>query len=407
MGVNTIVTGHVGYYYNNHRDTTDWYRLTTTQDGLIQLTLNPVNGSSTWVTLYDHNGNTVLSSVQSNVTFTASKDGLAAGTYYAEVYCYYNNQFTPYVLKDSLFTPVQANDKEPNNSTATALILAPNTAVTGHIGYYYNNLRDTTDWYKITLAGNGSIKLTLSPVNGTSTWLTLYDNNGTTVLSSNQSNSTFTINKDGLTAGTYYVAVYCYYNSQFTPYILKDSLTTSLPVTFINFNGVLQNNTAVLNWSTANESNNKGFEVEKSTDGQTYTSIGFVNGHGNSSTINNYNFIDAKLFSGANYYRLKQIDNDGKFDYSSVIKIDFMKFAWKIYGNPVNNSHIQLMLDKQANVSVQILSLNGSVVQIISKGNLAAGDYSIPLNLNNAGAGVYLVKLLIDNQSYTSRIVKQ
>ncbi|MFZ1799483.1 MAG: T9SS type A sorting domain-containing protein [Chitinophagaceae bacterium] len=180
----------------------------------------------------------------------------------------------------------------------------------------------------------------------------------------------------------------------------------TLPVTFLNFDGVLQNQSAHLTWSTANEINDKGFEVQKSMDGQTFTDIGFVNGQGNSTTVNNYNYTDPKILSGSNYYRLKQIDNDGRFTYSSVIKLDYSKFDWAILGNASNNMWVQVQLDKSANVTVQIISMNGNIIQTIEKGNMNAGTYSIPLNLKNTSSGMYVVKLVVDNQSYSKKIIK-
>jgi hypothetical protein len=181
----------------------------------------------------------------------------------------------------------------------------------------------------------------------------------------------------------------------------------ALPVTLLNFDGTLLKSEVHLTWTTAAESNNKGFEVQKSMDGQTFIKIGFVGGHDNSSNINSYSFIDPKVLSGVSYYRLQQIDFDGRFTYSSVIQIAYSKFDWTVSGNPVNNnSWIQLQLDKSANVSVQIISMNGSILQKINKGNIIAGTYSIPLNMGNTAPGIYVVRLVVDEQTYSKTIVK-
>ncbi len=180
----------------------------------------------------------------------------------------------------------------------------------------------------------------------------------------------------------------------------------TLPVKFISFDGVLQNNEAVLNWSTASEINNKGFDVERSSDGQNFASIGFVQGNGTTSIKSNYTFSDPKLVSGNNYYRLKQEDYDGKIAYSSVINLQFSKLDWSVLGNPSNNEWMQLQLDKQHNVSIQIVSLSGKVVQTINKGTLGQGTYSIPLDLSNTASGMYIVKLIVDGQSSSKTILK-
>ncbi|MEO7044770.1 MAG: T9SS type A sorting domain-containing protein [Ferruginibacter sp.] len=181
----------------------------------------------------------------------------------------------------------------------------------------------------------------------------------------------------------------------------------SLPVTLTNFDGVLQNGNALLKWSTATEINNKGYEVQKSMGGQTFTDIGFVAGHGNSSQLHNYNYTDVKVLSGSNYYRLKQIDFDGKLTYSSIIKLDYAKFDWAILGNPVSrNSWLQVQMDKTANVIVQVVASNGNVIQTINKGKITSGTYSIPLNLSNVSSGIYVVRLIVDGKNYSKEIIK-
>ena len=185
------------------------------------------------------------------------------------------------------------------------------------------------------------------------------------------------------------------------------SYETVLPVTLIGFTGSIKNNAAVLNWSTASELNNKGFEVQLSHDNKNFSAIGFVAGNGNTSAISQYSFMDdSKMLSGSNYYRLKQIDNDGNYKYSNVVKLDFKRSSWNIFGNPSKNPSIQLQTDAQSNVAVQIVSLNGQVIQTINKGTLAAGTYNIPLNLTNAAHGTYIVRLTIDKDVFTKKIVQ-
>jgi hypothetical protein len=226
LPLNGKKTGHTGYYYHNQRDTSDWYKITTNADGLLRLSLTPANSRYVWIYLYDNNGTTLLNSGNSNKAFSVDQDGLAAGTYYVRVKTYYNTEFAPYTLTDSLFEPAQANDIEPNDTKAQAKVLPLNGRKTGHAGYYYNNLRDTSDWYKVTTSADGLLRLFLTPANGNYVWIYLYDNNGTTLLNSDNSNKAFTVNQDGLASGTYYVRIKTYYNTQFAPYTLSDSLIT-------------------------------------------------------------------------------------------------------------------------------------------------------------------------------------
>ena len=162
----------------------------------------------------------------------------------------------------------------------------------------------------------------------------------------------------------------------------------------------------MLNWSVANEINNKGYYIERSLNRSGFNSIAFIAGK-SAAKQTAYTYTDNNLVNGITYYRIKEIDNDGKYMYSGVQKIEFSNFAWKINGNPVNNSFIELMLDKPANISITILSSNGNIIKTIKKGNLDTGNYSVPLNINNLSAGLYIVRLMVDNKAYASAIIKQ
>lgn len=186
-------------------------------------------------------------------------------------------------------------------------------------------------------------------------------------------------------------------------------LTTVLPVNYLSFDGAIQNNHANLKWSTANESNNKGFDVERSIDGQHFSAIGFVAGHGSSANVNNYSYNDnSKLLSSNIYYRLKQTDLDGKYTYSKTIHLtQENKFGWIVYPNPaVTDTWLTLNLPNNAKVTVQVASANGKILQAVDKGTLTPGTYSLPLSLNNVAHGTYFVKLIVDNKTYTQTIIK-
>ena len=232
------VTGHIGYYYNNHRDSSDWYKVTTNSDGLLRLNITTEPSTlSAYINyyLYDNDGVTLLSSntTGSNTTNSYSIDGLAAGTYYVKMSQYNVNDYVSYKLADSLFAPPVANDIEPNNTEATADSFPLNTTITGHLGYYYNNHRDSSDWYKVTTNTDGMLQFTIttepSSLNAYINYA-LYDNDGTTVIASSTIGSVTTnvYNIDGLAKGTYYLRIYQYTTSDYVSYKVKDSLYTYL-----------------------------------------------------------------------------------------------------------------------------------------------------------------------------------
>ncbi len=226
LPLNGSKQGHVNYYYNNHKDSVDWYKVTTNGDGRLRITMTSGNGQNVWAYLFDNDAKTpIASGYTSGSAVVVNQDGLAAGTYYIRVNTYYTSEFAPYTLADSLFKPTEANDAEPDSSKATALTLPLNGSVTGHVDYYYNNHRDSVDEYKLVTNADGNINLSLSIPNGTNVWFNLYDNDGTTLLHQAYTPGDFNYNVDGLSKGTYYVKVFCYYNGQFAPYTLKNKLT--------------------------------------------------------------------------------------------------------------------------------------------------------------------------------------
>ncbi len=415
---NSTKTGHIGYYYNNMRDSTDWYKLSTNADGLIKITFKSVSNDTILGSVYDYYGKTILDSAfaTKEITPTIKIDGLASGNYYIRITT--AKGFTPYILSDSLLTyNTYPRDREPNKHPYQANILPANSTVTGHISFYKNNKVDSTDYFKLTYTGTtGNLSLTVNILPALIDSLVrgirfdvFRDTLAAPISRNSFSQRNNILNLTSLTAGDYYIRVRGLKQSLGggVAYSITDSFGVALPITFISFNGRVNNGEANLNWSTAAEINNKGFEVQKSMDGETFAPIGFIKGAGNSSGINNYSFSDPKLLSGADYYRLKQIDFDDKFIYSSTIKLNYSKFDWTISGNPVNNdSWMQLQLDKASNVFVQVFSINGKIIQTINKGNIPEGTYSIPLNLRNAGSGMYVVRLVINNKAYSKKIIK-
>ena len=174
----------------------------------------------------------------------------------------------------------------------------------------------------------------------------------------------------------------------------------ALPITLISFTGTVSSSSAILNWTTSQSVNNKGFEVQKSKDGQTFSDIGFV-----ASTFSGqYSFTDASLSPGTSLYRLKIIDANGSFTYSPVVNLNYSSFNWSVM-NRSSNVYLQLQLDKQSSVSIQVVAANGTVLQSINKGKIEKGSYSIPLTVNNTSPGLYIIRLLANGKSDSKKII--
>lgn len=174
-----------------------------------------------------------------------------------------------------------------------------------------------------------------------------------------------------------------------------------LPVKLISFNGAKDRNQVKLTWSTAQEINSKEFVVERSAYGSNYSSIGKVMANGNSSSISNYQFNDASPNAGVNFYRLKMVDADSKFEYSKVVKIDFSKnYTITISPNPAKSFFNVTVANISAPMILEITDVSGRVLQtqtISNQNNVVA--------VNNLSKGLYFVKLKNANTSYTEKLV--
>ncbi len=226
---------------------------------------------------------------------------------------------------------------------------------------------------------------------------------------------TFSVN----TSGTYYIGFQAYSDADMDILVVNDITVSSstTPVSLLNFRGERNNATVnTLSWTTANEINNKGFEIERSLDGKDFSRIAYVatkaeNGNSNSNIT--YGFADEKAAPSVTYYKLKQIDLDGKFAYSKVVSVNAVKvskleFA-RIYPNPVNDKlNVVIVAPKADKVSFVVTDMAGKVV-LQQAASVAEGDNTISLNIQQLKAGNYLVKAICAEgcETAVNKFVKQ
>lgn len=144
--------------------------------------------------------------------------------------------------------------------------------------------------------------------------------------------------------------------------IARYSNEVILPVSLVNFTVKKQNSTTLLQWQTTNEINNSYFDVERSKDSKTFYSIGTKQGSNNDG-INNYSFTDHAPLKGINYYRLKQIDKDGKFSLSKTVSAMFEQTKTKLYPNPSHDGKFSFELwNVYNNIKVFVTDEAGRIV---------------------------------------------
>jgi hypothetical protein len=163
-----------------------------------------------------------------------------------------------------------------------------------------------------------------------------------------------------------------------------------------------------LRWSTTNEINNKGYDIERSEDGSNFFRIGFVDAKRNISSVYDYTFTDINFKSGANFYRLKQIDIGSNFKYSRIIKIKVPIpniYQAVIAPNPFSNvTTISFSLTQSANVSLKIFDLPGKLITTLVNSEIQAGVHEFKWEGNKVSAGIYFLRIEAGNYSETRKI---
>ncbi|MFT4060844.1 MAG: T9SS type A sorting domain-containing protein [Edaphocola sp.] len=178
-------------------------------------------------------------------------------------------------------------------------------------------------------------------------------------------------------------------------YIFADAST--LPVTLISYIAKANRNYALLQWQTANEVNNKGFDVERSANGKIFSKIGFVAGAGTTSIPQQYLYTDQLPLSGVNYYRLKQIDADGGYAYSTVQTVTFpTSTGIKIYPNPAENV-LNIVVGSKGVLT--ITDASGKTVKTVA----ASGTETLRVDVSAFGPGVYFFRI----DGYSGSFVKE
>lgn len=204
--------------------------------------------------------------------------------------------------------------------------------------------------------------------------------------------------------------------------IFKGTINSPVPVEITSFTSNQINNNIILNWTTATEINNYGFEIERtfpqeaglspqSLNGvEGWETLGFVEGHGNSNSPKEYSFIDASVAERSRSYRLKQIDTDGSFEYSDEIEIMFNKsYKYSMeqnHPNPFNpTTMINYSIMDDSKVVVEVYNTLGQKVVDLFSGTQTTGKHSVTWNATGFSSGTYFARFtatsLQNNETYT------
>lgn len=262
-----------------------------------------------------------------------------------------------------------------------------------------NNIVDVGD-------GTGYVDLMLKGDNGATLFAVTTSYQKIATITVGLASGTTSANTGTITIDAGYSTIYNSNNGTENPGTFDNNATTNtmLPVSLRSFETHFSNGFSTLNWTTSTEENNDGFEVQRSMDGHTFETIGFVKGAGNSINNINYQYTDNNLPAGIAlaYYRLKQIDFDGKYSYSTIKAVNIIPAKADInwYPNPVSQN---LAIVSKGALNVEIFDVFGKRV---FTGNSGIANQ---LDLSSLAHGTYVIRFsdLNGNVVKQDRLIKQ
>lgn len=181
---------------------------------------------------------------------------------------------------------------------------------------------------------------------------------------------------------------------------LNNPITVSgvLPVELTSFTAAGSKDGVQLKWETATETNNRGFEIQRSKNGNEFNTIGFVSGNGTTSQKVSYSFVDKAAQSGKFVYRLKQMDFSGAFEYSKSIEVDLStpkEFSLlKNFPNPFNpTTNLSFALPVESEVTLSVYNSVGQLIKVVAQGKYSAGTQNVVFDASDLPSGTYLYSI--------------
>ena len=185
-----------------------------------------------------------------------------------------------------------------------------------------------------------------------------------------------------------------------------------VPVELVSFSAEVVSGQVNLSWITATEINNYGFEIERrNAESEVYSNIGFVNGNGNSTEMRYYSFSDNSVPVGKYFYRLKQLDFSGTFEYSSEVEVTILEVLNDFtlnqnYPNPFNPStRISFIIPQSGYTTLKIFDVLGNEVANIIEGELNAGSYELQFDASGLSSGIYFYSLTSGEFTKTMKMI--
>ncbi len=184
-----------------------------------------------------------------------------------------------------------------------------------------------------------------------------------------------------------------------------------VPVELTSFTAKLIDKNIVLNWTTTSETNNHGFEIQRSNNQKEWATIGFKEGRGTTSSEQNYIYSDniSDLNFQKIYYRLKQVDFNGHFKYSKIINVDLIPSGFELqqnFPNPFNpTTKIGFVISESGVVTLKVYDMLGREVKNLLNKNMEPGDYEISFDGTNLTSGMYFYQIQVGKYSAIRKMI--
>jgi hypothetical protein len=187
-------------------------------------------------------------------------------------------------------------------------------------------------------------------------------------------------------------------------------VTGIIPVELISFAANTNGREVILNWSTATELNNNGFEIQRRVVESDFTTVGFVKGEGTTTNQKEYSYTDNDLTDGKYFYRLKQIDFNGAYEYSNVIEVDVRSIDEFVlqqnFPNPFNPvTTVGYILKEKSNAKLILLNTVGEEIAVLVNEEQDKGFHKVDFNAINLPSGVYFYQLKAGDYINTKKMI--
>ncbi|MDH3268909.1 MAG: T9SS type A sorting domain-containing protein, partial [Ignavibacteria bacterium] len=336
--------------------------------------------------------------------WTVTNDGGSSG-------CVWQIRFAPfpntYTLPATSTGGIMAADVDECGSGSTMLTTATLNQSLDCTLYDVVTIEFDNDWNTIDAQDEAHVEVS---TNGGSSWVGVWDQIGIDITNTHE-----TVNISSLAAGNSNIMIrlrsvqpgwdwwwvldnFCIYG------------TYVIPVELTSFTVQVIKDGVELNWSTATETNNQGFQIEKINAGGSFEQVGFVAGFGTTTEPKTYSFVDSKLETGNYTYRIKQIDFDGTFAYSDEVNVDVeipLEYSLEQnYPNPFNPSTtIKYSIPEDGFVKLAVYNMLGEEVAALVNTTQKAGRYEVNFNASKLSSGVYVYRIEASNFTASKKLI--